>query len=135
MADASLLQKTGFDEQPSLIAGAASDTNSEQGAGMVLPFEPLAMSFTHLWYSVDLPAGAEPDPEVTKNGGKARLYLLKVRQPLPLNPVAVIDRCNCIGSIGLSGGDGGSWATSRHAQVVVAILSTPRYQLELHGST
>lgn len=79
-----MLHKTRLDELSLLTAGAGSDFNSEQGAGMVLPFEPLAMSFTHLWYSVDLPAGAKPDPEVTKNGGKARLYLLKVRQPCPI---------------------------------------------------
>ena len=46
---------------------------------MVLPFEPLNISFLHLWYSVDLPSGMNAPSEASKDGGEPRLYLLKVQ--------------------------------------------------------
>ncbi|KAK9830255.1 hypothetical protein WJX72_010612 [[Myrmecia] bisecta] len=51
---------------------------------LVLPFPKLAMTFAHIWYSVDLPKGATPappNPAVPENvqivGGKVQLVLLK----------------------------------------------------------
>lgn len=47
--------------------------------GMILPFEPLNMSFSHMWYSVPMPKGTETPTQPAKEGGSIdRLYLLKV---------------------------------------------------------
>ncbi len=46
--------------------------------GMILPFEPLNMSFSHMWYSVPMPKGTEKPAQPAKGGSIDRLYLLKV---------------------------------------------------------
>ena len=59
------------------LKAVSGKAGQQADRGMVLPFEPLAMSFSHMWYSVPMPAGMEPGPDATKDGGKPRLHLLK----------------------------------------------------------
>jgi ABC-type multidrug transport system fused ATPase/permease subunit len=59
------------------LKAISGKSGQQADRGMVLPFEPLAMSFSHMWYSVTMPAGMEPGPDATKDGGKPRLHLLK----------------------------------------------------------
>ena len=122
----------------------SSKSGQQADRGMVLPFEPLAMSFSHIWcaecklpqdllachrwcnlsccrqeetsfgcrlvlgkschivilpavcirYSVPMPAGMEPGPDATKDGGKPRLHLLKVwRSHCPSTWIASAPTC------------------------------------------
>ncbi|KAK9816709.1 hypothetical protein WJX72_004056 [[Myrmecia] bisecta] len=69
-------------------SGAAAESNPAESmraikgvkreGGMILPFQPLAMTFHDVWYSVDLPKGAQAAPSDQREGkGKPQLMLLK----------------------------------------------------------